>query len=169
LQQHQVRTDLLELELTESTLMQDATPQRLHALKALGVKLSVDDFGTGYSSLSYLARLPVDKLKIDRSFIAPLCSQPSARAIIDAIVSLGHTLGLKVVAEGVENQETAEVLRASQCDEMQGFHIAKPMTPERLLGWLGMPQVGTTVRTEPLLLEQGTAPDGVTASRGKAK
>jgi diguanylate cyclase (GGDEF)-like protein/PAS domain S-box-containing protein len=113
----------LELELTESMMMHDA-PQivaMLDELKQLGVQIAVDDFGTGYSSLSYLKRFPVDRLKVDRSFVEHMTSEADDATIVRAIIALGHNLGLKVVAEGVESAQQARALRAYQCDEAQGF------------------------------------------------
>jgi diguanylate cyclase (GGDEF)-like protein/PAS domain S-box-containing protein len=123
---------LLEFELTESLLMSDAEEavQMLHQLKALGVRLSVDDFGTGYSSLSYLKRFPLDLLKIDRAFIRDAISDSDDATIIRTIISLAHSLGLQVVAEGVENEAQLRFLRAHGCDEMQGFYFARPMPPD---------------------------------------
>jgi EAL domain-containing protein (putative c-di-GMP-specific phosphodiesterase class I) len=120
----------LELELTESMVMHDA-PQlvtMLDELKQLGVKISVDDFGTGYSSLSYLKRFPVDRLKVDRSFVEHMTTAGDDATIVRAIITLGHNLGLKVVAEGVETQQQARALRAYQCDEAQGFLFARPVS-----------------------------------------
>jgi EAL domain-containing protein (putative c-di-GMP-specific phosphodiesterase class I) len=118
----------VELEITESVLMDDVemSEDTLHHLKKLGVKLVVDDFGTGYSSLSYLRRFPVDVLKVDRSFVDGLGSDPSDSAIVTAIVTLAHTLGLSAVAEGVETVDHLAELRRLQCDMAQGFHMARP-------------------------------------------
>jgi diguanylate cyclase (GGDEF)-like protein/PAS domain S-box-containing protein len=117
----------LELELTESMVMHD--PPKLVAmldeLKELGVKIAVDDFGTGYSSLSYLKRFPVDRLKVDRSFVESMTTEADDATIVRAIIALGHNLGLKVVAEGVETAQQARALRAYQCDEAQGFLFAR--------------------------------------------
>jgi diguanylate cyclase (GGDEF)-like protein/PAS domain S-box-containing protein len=117
----------LELELTESMVMHD--PPRLVAmldeLKELGVKIAVDDFGTGYSSLSYLKRFPVDRLKVDRSFVENMTTEADDATIVRTIIALGHNLGLKVVAEGVETAQQARALRAYQCDEAQGFLFAR--------------------------------------------
>ncbi|HSW08645.1 EAL domain-containing protein [Aquabacterium sp.] len=128
----------LELELTESTLMETVkdTLGQLHALKRLGVSLSVDDFGTGYSSLNYLNRFPIDRLKIDRSFVRDLLADATDLAITRAIIGLGHTLGLRVVAEGVESEAVAGALRAAHCDELQGYHFARPLPPAELVAWL---------------------------------
>jgi EAL domain-containing protein (putative c-di-GMP-specific phosphodiesterase class I) len=129
---------LLELEITESVLLKDAERaiQLLHELKALGVGIALDDFGTGYSSLSYLKDLPIDKVKIDRSFIHELISDARDAAITQGIISMAHHLQLKVVAEGVETTEQAEFLRRSQCDAFQGYLYARPMTYDRLEEYL---------------------------------
>jgi len=128
----------LTLELTEGTVMEDAETniEMLHQLKGMGFNLSVDDFGTGYSSLSYLRRFPLDELKIDQSFVSEVHSDQDAAAIVDAIILLSHSLGLKVVAEGVEIEAQAEYLRNKQCDEFQGFLYAKPMPAEELTAML---------------------------------
>ena len=116
------------LEVTEGVLIDN--PQeaqaRLEALRALGVRLALDDFGTGYSSLNYLQKFPFDRLKIDRSFVASLGTSGNTGAIIQSIVTLGHTLGMKVLAEGVEKDEQRVLLRLAGCDEMQGYLFAKP-------------------------------------------
>ena len=98
----------------------------LNRLKSIGVKLVIDDFGTGYSSLSYLSRLPIDKLKIDRSFIGNVCRHGNDEAITRTIIAMGHTLGLKVLAEGVETAEQLELLRKAGCDEIQGYYFSRP-------------------------------------------
>jgi len=123
---------LLELELTETLLMHD--PERairtLRNLERFGVRLAVDDFGTGYSSLAYLKRFPIASLKIDRAFIAEAITNPDDAAITLAIINLGHSLGLKVVAEGVETEEQLEFLRANGCDQMQGFFFSPAIPAE---------------------------------------
>lgn len=119
----------LELELTESLVMHGA-PQlqaALHELKALGIALSIDDFGTGYSSLSYLKRFAVDNLKVDRSFITELRDGTDDATIVRTIITLGHNLGLRVVAEGVETPQQAAFLRANRCDEAQGYWYSRPL------------------------------------------
>ena len=135
---HRVHPSDIEIELTESNLMDAAerSLSQLHALKTLGVVLSIDDFGTGYSSLNYLNRFPIDKLKIDQSFVHRMLEEPTDLAIVRAIVGLGHTLGLQVVAEGVEQPLEASMLKAAGCDELQGYLIAKPMPPGELAHWL---------------------------------
>ncbi len=121
----------LELEITESVVMQDAdrAARLLARVKAMGVSVSIDDFGTGYSSLAQIKRFPIDALKVDRSFIRDLASSAADRAITGAIIAMSRTLGLTVVAEGVETQEQLEFLRRNQCDEMQGFCFSRPLVP----------------------------------------
>jgi len=121
-------SELLELEITESTAMQqtDLTLSTLKKLKDLGVSIAIDDFGTGYSSLAYLKRFPVDKLKIDRSFVADVAKMKEQRAIVEAIVALAHALDLKVIAEGVENDAQRKFLRSVGCEYIQGFAAGRP-------------------------------------------
>lgn len=129
---------LLTLELTERAVMQD--PRRaiavLFKLRALGVRLALDDFGTGAASLTYLGRLPIDELKIDRSFVARLRGDPRDAAVVRAVILLGRDLDLRVVAEGVEDEETAAALAALGCDALQGFHLSRPLPAARLSRWL---------------------------------
>ncbi len=129
---HGLRARLLEIEVTESILLSEPEVSLLIAkrLDEMGVRLSIDDFGTGYSSLSYLKRLPIHALKIDRSFIRDLASDPDDAAIITAIIAMAHSLKLKVVAEGVENEAQLAFLNARHCDEYQGFLMHRPMVPE---------------------------------------
>ncbi|APW37676.1 sensor domain-containing diguanylate cyclase [Rhodoferax koreense] len=138
LERHGVMPAALEIEITESLLMDNTSlaEEQLVALKALGVQLSIDDFGTGYSSLAYLKRFAIDKLKIDQSFVRDMLSDPTDLAIVRAIIALGHTLGLRVIAEGVEIEELAGQLKLLDCDELQGFHFARPMPAAAFEGWL---------------------------------
>jgi EAL domain-containing protein (putative c-di-GMP-specific phosphodiesterase class I) len=119
----------LELELTESQLLDSVEHiiATFHQLRELGVKLAIDDFGTGYSSLSYLKRFPVDYVKIDQTFIRGLGEGTEDAAITRAIIAMAHSLELKVVAEGVENREQLDFLRAHECDEVQGYLISRPL------------------------------------------
>ena len=129
---------MLELELTESAVMHNAEESAciLEQLSRLGVHISIDDFGTGYSSLSYLKRFPLDKLKIDRSFIRELATNAEDAAIVRAIISLAHSLKLKVIAEGVETAEQLEFLRQLGCDQYQGFHCSPAMPPDEFVAWM---------------------------------
>ncbi|HSW23243.1 MAG TPA: EAL domain-containing protein, partial [Burkholderiaceae bacterium] len=122
---------LLELELTESILVRDAGEalQRLCALSQLGVKLAIDDFGTGYSSLAYLKRFPIEKLKIDKSFIHNLPGDDSDAAIVRAVIQMARALNLKVNAEGVESESQRHFLADEGCDELQGFLLAPGLDP----------------------------------------
>lgn len=121
--------EYLELELTESILMKDveSTIEVLHELKAMGIRLTIDDFGTGYSSLAYLKQMPIDMLKIDKSFVRDIATNPDDAAITITIIRMAHSLKLKVVAEGVETMKQLEFLRTLQCDSLQGFLVSKPV------------------------------------------
>jgi diguanylate cyclase (GGDEF)-like protein len=124
----------LELELTENILVErpDVIYNIFQQLRETGVRLAIDDFGTGYSSLSYLSKLPIDKLKIDRSFVRDLADSADDRSIVEAIISMAHSLRLKAIAEGVETPEQRNILRRLECDELQGFIFSRPLTPEEL-------------------------------------
>ena len=113
----------------------ESTITLFRELKALGATLSIDDFGTGYSSLSYLHRFPIDKLKIDQSFVRDMLDDAGDLAITRAIIGLGHTLDLKVVAEGVENVEEARMLAAAGCDELQGYLFSRPLPEDEFVRW----------------------------------
>lgn len=134
LARERLRPDLLELELTESVLMQnlDKTVPILDSLNSFGVRLSIDDFGTGYSSLAYLKRFPIDTLKIDQSFVSDVPGDADDSAIARAVVQMGHSLGVKVVAEGVESQAQLDFLKREGCDEVQGFLLGVPLPADRL-------------------------------------
>jgi diguanylate cyclase (GGDEF)-like protein/PAS domain S-box-containing protein len=134
LEETRLDAQYLEIELTESMVMHDAAQlvAMLGELKRLGVQISVDDFGTGYSSLSYLKRFPVDRLKVDRSFVEHLATDADDAAIVRAIITLGHNLGLKVVAEGVELPEQLDFLKLNHCDEAQGFIYCRPVASAEL-------------------------------------
>ena len=128
----------IDIEITESMLMDDLEGNigKLQAIKAMGVQIAMDDFGTGYSSLGYLAKLPINSLKIDRSFISQMPKGPEQMAMVSTVISLARALNLKVVAEGVETEEQANLLRLLRCDEAQGFHFHRPLPPaevERLI------------------------------------
>lgn len=129
---------MLELEVTESAIMTDpdAALDVLSRLRSLGIPLHIDDFGTGYSSLSYLKRLPVSAVKIDRSFVADMLDDAGSASIVRSTITLAHELGLKVVAEGVEDAPAWEDLRALGCDVAQGFYMGKPMPAEEVTAWL---------------------------------
>lgn len=137
LQQHDVPRAGFCLEITESAIMDD--PQRaeatLNQLAASGYKLSIDDFGTGYSSLAYLKRLPVNELKIDKSFVMGMETDESDLKIVRSTIDLAHNLGLTVVAEGVENRQIYQLLAHSQCDEAQGYHMSRPILCTEFLDW----------------------------------
>ncbi|WP_165973795.1 bifunctional diguanylate cyclase/phosphodiesterase [Paucimonas lemoignei] len=130
LAQSSLPAKMLELEVTESVLLNDVN-KSLAVLREMGICLSIDDFGTGYSSLSYLKDLPVDKIKIDQSFIRNIMEIPDNQAITHAIISLAKTLGLKVLAEGVDSAQSCEFLRKHGCDQIQGYYFGKPMPPEQ--------------------------------------
>jgi len=123
----------LELELTESVLMKraESAASVLQTLRARGVQLAIDDFGTGFSSLSYLRRFPIDALKIDQSFVRQISTAPDETAIVTAIISMGRSLNLRVIAEGVETQDELAFLQAHQCDEAQGYYFGRPVHPEQ--------------------------------------
>jgi len=155
LDRHQVPANLLTFELTESNVMTDpetALPI-LDELHSMGIALSVDDFGTGYSSLAYLRRLPIDEIKIDRSFVLGMSTALGDLAIVQSIIDLGHSLGLQVIAEGVEEESSREALRSMRCDGIQGFLLSRPQPVDRFEAWMAARTVRTTQNgtTQPVL------------------
>ena len=134
----------LELELIENVLMKKAEviESILKTLRARGVQIAVDDFGTGYSSLSYLRKFPMDALKIDQSFVQQITVAPGETTIVTAIISMGRSLNLRVVAEGVETHGQLEFLRANECDEAQGYYFSRPVFAEQFVTLLeaGIPE-----------------------------
>jgi len=149
---HRVPSVLLTFALTENSVMTD--PERmkpvLHRLHALGVGLSIDDFGVGYSSLSQLRRLPVDEVKIDKVFVFSMGTDLGDLAIVRAIIELGHSLGLRVVAEGVEDELSRDLLQGNECDVIQGFLVSRALDPDRFDAWLA-------ARTTPRPAQPGVA------------
>jgi diguanylate cyclase (GGDEF)-like protein len=164
---HKIHPSLLTCEITESAAMEDTktTQTTFRRLGELGTHLSIDDFGTGYSSLSYLRKLPAEELKIDRSFIQDLEHSADARAVVDAVIKLAHALGLKVVAEGVENQRQQEVLVKMGCDELQGFLFAKPMSARALMLWAVNDRSEGASVFKPSLFDETRQSDSPTAAR----
>jgi len=138
LAEHDVAPNQVELELTESMVMANAeqSVRLLGELKSIGARLAIDDFGTGYSSLAYLKRLPIDTLKIDQEFVGDITTDPDDAAITSTIITLAHSLQLKVVAEGVETAEQLAFLRAQRCDEIQGYWLSRPLTADACLEFL---------------------------------
>ncbi|MDE2224095.1 MAG: EAL domain-containing protein [Xanthomonadaceae bacterium] len=138
LAEHDVAPNQVELELTESMVMANAeqSVRLLGELKSIGARLAIDDFGTGYSSLAYLKRLPIDTLKIDQEFVGDVTTDPDDAAITSTIITMAHSLQLKVVAEGVETAEQLAFLRAQNCDEIQGYWLSRPLTAEACLEFL---------------------------------
>jgi diguanylate cyclase (GGDEF)-like protein/PAS domain S-box-containing protein len=138
LREHEVAPSLVKLEVTESMLMTNADEvlARMRALIEVGIRFSIDDFGTGYSSLGYLKRFPFSELKIDRSFVTDVHLDPDSASLARSMISIGHNLGIKVIAEGVENAEQLGFLRAAGCDELQGYYYSPPLPPMACLQFL---------------------------------
>ena len=128
----------LELEITESAMMNDMelVIKNLEALHGLGVKLAIDDFGTGYSSLSYLKRLPIDKLKVDKSFVDDISRDSDDGAIVATIIDMAHNLKIGVIAEGVETETQLQYLRDKKCEEVQGYYFSKPLAVDLLESYM---------------------------------
>ncbi|HSN68959.1 MAG TPA: EAL domain-containing protein, partial [Thermoanaerobaculia bacterium] len=131
LDESRLQPRLLELEITETNVMQDVekTARVLRELKAIGVRIAIDDFGTGYSSLSYLKDFPVDTLKLDRSFVRDLIAPQDAK-IVSGVIAMAHSMSLTVMAEGVETLSQLDFLRANDCDKLQGFLFSRPLPPD---------------------------------------
>lgn len=157
LKESRLPAELLELEVTEGAIMTDIeqTIATLTALSETGVRVAVDDFGTGYSSLAYLAQFPLDVLKIDQSFVRDVVNHSDVACVVSAIVSLAHSLGLSVIAEGVENTEQLELLRGLECEEIQGYLCGRPL-PAREFEVL----LERNCRESMSLLEEGTGKEG---------
>ena len=151
--------ECLELELTETVIMANAeqTSNTLQAFRELGVRLAIDDFGTGYSSLAYLKRLPITTLKIDKAFIDDLARDPDDAAITSTIIAMAHSLGLIVVAEGVETEAQMQFLRHHHCDEIQGYLLARPMDTEKCLAFLRAWSPNAGAKAEPAVGAVGAA------------
>jgi EAL domain-containing protein (putative c-di-GMP-specific phosphodiesterase class I) len=144
---HGVEGNELDLEITESAIMAD--PERAHEilsrLVALGIGISIDDFGTGYSSMAHLKRLPIDQIKIDKSFVIDLVDNPSDAAIVRSMVDLARGLGLGVVAEGVETAETWKHLHELGCTSAQGFYLSRPLAAQDVLPWVATYRARTAI------------------------
>jgi EAL domain-containing protein (putative c-di-GMP-specific phosphodiesterase class I) len=144
-----VEPKYLELELTESAMIPDAESAigNMSELQQMGVQIAIDNFGTGYSSLSYLRRFPVDTLEIARSYVCEIPSDADSAAIVLSVTKIAHSLGLKVLAEGVETEEQLTSLRAHNCDMIQGYLFSEPLLPDELARllreWRSLPVVGT--------------------------
>ena len=138
LEQHEVSPTQIKLEVTETMLMTNADEvlQKMHALIEVGIRFSIDDFGTGYSSLGYLKRFPFSELKIDRSFVTDVHLDPDSASLVRSMISIGHNLGIKVIAEGVENAQQLGFLRAAGCDELQGYYYSPPLPAQACLQFL---------------------------------
>ncbi|MGZ4384823.1 MAG: EAL domain-containing protein, partial [Gaiellaceae bacterium] len=158
-----VDPSLLKLEITENTIMVDP-PKALEVmtrLRELGVGLSIDDFGTGYSSLSYLRKLPVDEVKIDRSFVMNMPQSENDQQIVRSTIGLSRSLGLKVVAEGVETKDIWRDLAELGCDIAQGYYLTRPIPPHELVEWLEKP-IDTPLVEHASASANGKSPGGLT-------
>jgi len=137
LERNKVDARYLELEITEGIMMFDFenSIRKLETLSGKGLRITIDDFGTGFSSLSYLSRIPADQIKIDQSFIRKISTDEKAEQIVDTAIRLAHNLGQLVVAEGVEDRETLDILERMDCDEVQGFFISRPLPAAEFFEW----------------------------------
>jgi EAL domain-containing protein (putative c-di-GMP-specific phosphodiesterase class I) len=138
LQENEIDPKLLQLEITESVLMDQSgtTLKTLEYLRKLGVRIAIDDFGTGYSSLNYLKQYPFDTLKFDRTFIHDMTQSENGAAIVAAVINLGHSVNMAVVAEGVETNDQVKLLQERGCDQYQGYLFAHPMSASKSISWL---------------------------------
>jgi EAL domain-containing protein (putative c-di-GMP-specific phosphodiesterase class I) len=138
LEKHKIVAPCLELEITEGLLMDELPETRstLHALDALSVRLALDDFGTGYSSLSHLKKFPVDTVKIDKSFIQDVSTDPGDATVVEAIIAMAHRLDLQVIGEGVETDDQLEFIRTRGCDLAQGYYFSEPLPPGEFARWV---------------------------------
>jgi EAL domain-containing protein (putative c-di-GMP-specific phosphodiesterase class I) len=138
---HDLAPQLLDLELTEGTLLDESprTVETLRALSNFGMQFSIDDFGTGYASMNYIKRVPISRLKIDRSFIKDFPASRQDAAVVGSVVALGHALGVPVLAEGVETMAELEAVRAAGCDEVQGYLIGRPVEAAAVAGLILRP------------------------------
>jgi len=138
LERHRVRPEMLKVEVTEIAVMADPprSAEIFAQLHAMEVKISIDDFGNGYSSLAYLKQLPIDELKIDRSFVIGISPSAEETAIVRSAIEIGHSLGLAVIAEGVETQTAFDILAELGCDAVQGYLITRPLPARQLGRWL---------------------------------
>jgi EAL domain-containing protein (putative c-di-GMP-specific phosphodiesterase class I) len=138
LHEEELEPGQLELEVTECVAVgqPESVVARLAALRGLGVRVAIDDFGTGYSMFSRLRDLPVDRLKVDRSFVADIATDDDARAIVGSTILMAHALNLDIVAEGVADEATAAILREMHCDSAQGYHITRPLPADEMAAWL---------------------------------
>ena len=164
LSQHQMHAQRLTLELTETAAMED--PEKgLLALKSLadsGIGISIDDFGSGYSSLSYLKEMPATEIKLDRTLATDVCASDSSRVIIETAINMVHSLGYSVIAEGVEDEATARLLKELGCDKLQGYWLGHPMPMTDLHPWLAGNQLGAGIRRDcqPIPRPPGRTPTG---------
>jgi EAL domain-containing protein (putative c-di-GMP-specific phosphodiesterase class I) len=142
LDRHSVPASRLKLEITETAVAEDPTSTIavLRELHAAGIQISLDDFGAGYTSLAYLTALPLTELKIDRSFVEAVTQHADTTAVVNALIELGHRLGLSVVAEGVETEDTSRELIALGCDYIQGFLYSRPLAAEQIQPWMAARQ-----------------------------
>jgi EAL domain-containing protein (putative c-di-GMP-specific phosphodiesterase class I) len=148
LQQNGIQPGSLELELVESALADGEVEEPLRAIAALGVRLALDDFGTGYSSLNYLRRYPVHTVKLDRSFLDEVPANDSAGALVESVITMAHTLGKRVTAEGVESGAQLDFLRTHHCEAAQGFYLARPMSAAALTEILESRRPGSEIADE---------------------